>query len=84
MIETEIIVYGTTWCWDCRRARQFLDMNKITYKFIDIDTDKKGEKFVLETNGGMRSVPTILFADGSTLVEPSNRILAEKLGIRNF
>lgn len=81
MTETEIIVYGTTWCWDCRRAQKFMEQNNITYTFIDIDRDKAGELYVLQTNRGMRSVPTILFADGSILVEPSTKTLAEKLGI---
>lgn len=78
--ETDILVYGTTWCWDCRRAQMFFRKNNIPYTFIDIDKDKEGEKLVLETNKGMRSVPTILFADGSILVEPSTRALVEKLG----
>jgi glutaredoxin-like protein len=81
MANSTITVYGTNWCGDCRRARRFLDYHKIPYVWIDIDTNPEAEKFVLETNRGMRSVPTILFADSSILVEPSNSRLAEKLGI---
>jgi mycoredoxin len=51
----------------------------VSYRFINIDQDKKGEQFVLSANRGMRSVPTILFPDGSVLVEPTNRQLADKL-----
>ena len=40
------------------------------------------EKFVLEVNQGMRSVPTIIFPDGSILVEPSNHEIAEKLQLK--
>jgi len=79
MPETTITIYGTTWCGDCRRTRRFLDYHKISYLWIDIDLDKKGEEFVLSVNHGMRSVPTIVFADGSILVEPSNLKVAEKL-----
>lgn len=81
MAESEIIVYGTAWCGDCRRTRHFMDKNNILYKYIDIDRDPSGEQFVLETNHGMRSVPTIIFSDGSILVEPTTRTLATKLGI---
>lgn len=80
-IPSNIIVYGTNWCGDCRRARRFLDMKNIPYTWIDIDKDKEAELFVLRTNRGMRSVPTILFGDGSILVEPSNLAISQKLGV---
>ena len=79
MTEAQLIVYGTNWCGDCRRTQRFLQDNQVSYKFINIDLDKKGEQFVLSTNRGMRSVPTIVFPDGSILVEPTNRQIAEKL-----
>jgi len=81
MDDGKIIIYGTTWCGDCRRARNFLDKHQIAYQFINIDTDKEAEQFVLKVNKGMRSVPTIVFEDGSILVEPTNQALATKLGI---
>lgn len=77
----EIIVYGTTWCGDTIRSRKFLDLNKIIYKWIDIDKDMEARKLVESINNGMRSVPTIIFPDGSTLTEPSNSELAKKLNI---
>ena len=75
----EIKVYGTTWCGDCRRARAVFDRMAVPYAFIDLDRDKAGETFVKQTNRGSRSVPTIVFPDGSILVEPSNAKLEEKL-----
>ena len=81
MPDPKIFVYGTTWCGDCRRVQRFLDMKKIPYQFVNVDLDNAGEQFVINTNRGMRSVPTILFEDGSILVEPSTSTLAQKLGI---
>ncbi len=81
MADSTITIYGTNWCGDCRRTRRYLDFHKISYEWIDIDVNPEAEKFVLETNRGMRSVPTLVFEDGSILVEPSNSRLAEKLGI---
>lgn len=75
----EIKLYGTNWCGDCRRARHVFDKLKIPYIYIDIDKDQEGKQFVIETNNGNRSVPTIVFPDGSILVEPSSWILEEKL-----
>jgi len=74
-------MYSTTWCPDCRRSKQFLDQHGILYTSIDIDKDAQAARKVLDINGGMRSVPTIIFQDGTVLVEPTNRELAEKLGL---
>lgn len=74
-----LIVYAADWCGDCRRTRRFLTEHQIPFQWISIDQDKQAEKFVLSVNRGMRSVPTIVFPDGSILVEPSNAQLAEKL-----
>lgn len=81
MNSTRIIVYGTNWCGDCYNARKFLKKHKIEFEWINIDMDIDGERSVLDINNGMRSVPTIIFEDGSILVEPSSRELAEKLGL---
>jgi thioredoxin reductase (NADPH) len=77
-----ILVYGTTWCSDCRRAKQFLGEHRVPYAWIDIEQDEAAMREVERLNAGKRSVPTILFPDGSTLVEPGNDQLAEKLGLR--
>jgi mycoredoxin len=82
--DEKIIIYGTEWCGDCRRARRFFDQNGIPYLWINIDRDQDAERFVLKTNGGMRSVPTIVFPDHSILVEPSSHLIAEKLGLQTL
>ncbi len=74
-----VTVYGTLWCGDSRRAKRFLEENHVDYDWIDIDTDKAGADYVMSVNHGNRSVPTILFADGSILVEPSTFQLSEKI-----
>jgi len=74
-----IVMYGTTWCFDSRRARRIFDELEIPYQWIDIDKDPEARSYVEEVNHGFRSVPTIIFPDGSMLVEPSNEILREKL-----
>ena len=79
MTNSNIIIYGVNWCWDSRRACRFLERRNIQFEFINIDTDEDAEKFVVEVNHGLRSVPTILFPDGSILVEPSNKEIADKL-----
>lgn len=81
--QNEIILYGTTWCGDTRRTRAFLDRNHIAYRWIDIDKDAEASRFVERVNNGYRSVPTLIFPDGSRLTEPNDRQLAEKIGLLN-
>ncbi len=74
-----IKMYGTRWCPDCLRAKQIFQQKNISYDWIDIEQDKDACAYVEKVNGGYRSVPTILFPDGSTLVEPDNATLRKKL-----
>ncbi len=83
MSENEtIILYGTTWCGGSRRCRLMLDKNGIAYKWIDIDQDETAGKYLETLNGGHRSVPTLVWPDGSKLTEPTEIELANKLGVR--
>jgi mycoredoxin len=79
MGNTKIKIYGTNWCGDTRRAREYFDTNKVDYEWIDIDQDPAAAEIVKTINGGYKSVPTIVFPDGSTLTEPSVFELKEKL-----
>ena len=81
MQEANITVYGAPWCPDCRRSKQFLGEQRIPYIWVDIDEDEEGRKQVQAVNDGKQIIPTIVFQDGSILVEPSNAELAAKLGI---
>ena len=76
-----ITVYGTTWCSDCKRAKRFLGDQQVEYKWIDVEQNEEARKFVEEHNDGKTIIPTIVFDDGSILVEPSNAQLAQKLGL---
>lgn len=77
----DVKVYGAPWCPDCRRSKQFLGEQRVAYDWIDINADSKGLRFVEELQGGGRTIPTIVFPDGSHLLEPSNDELAQKLGL---
>jgi mycoredoxin len=83
-VQPTIKMYGAMWCGDTRRARSWLDSHHLPYEWIDVDKDKEAEAFVKSVNQGFRSIPTIVFADGSMLVEPSIAKLeqhAKELGL---
>ena len=79
MSEDAIVVYGTAWCGDCRRAKKLLERRGIDYAWVDGEEQKGAKEEMLRLNGGDRRVPTLLFPDGSVLVEPSNAELGAKL-----
>jgi len=78
----DIKVYGAAWCPDCRRAKKFLGEQRVGYDWTDIEQDADGLRFVEKLQNGGRTIPTITFADGSHLLEPSNDELARKLGLQ--
>jgi thioredoxin reductase (NADPH) len=78
----DIKLYGAPWCPDCKRSKKFLAEHRIEYDWIDIEANAEGLRFVEELQNGGRTIPTIVFADGSHLLEPSNDELARKLGLK--
>lgn len=81
MEESQIIVYGADWCPDCKRSREFLDKNAISYKYINIESTPSASDEVARINNGLKRIPTIVFPDKTVLVEPTNQQLAEKLSL---
>ncbi len=80
MSDNQIVMYGTTWCPDCTRAKLVFKKLGTDFKWIDIEKDEKARAYVVQVNHGFRSVPTIVFPDGSVLVEPGDADLEKKLG----
>ena len=76
-----LVVYGASWCPDCRRAKQFLASHRVAYEWIDLETQPERIADVEARNNGKRIIPTIVFPDGSFLAEPSNDELADRIGL---
>jgi len=74
--------YGTTWCGDCLRAKAVFAELQVPYVWVDVDQSPQAAEFVKQVNRGLRRVPTLVFPDGSILVEPDSESLRAKL--RNF
>lgn len=74
-----MIIYSASWCGDCRRSKRLLDDLKVDYHLIDVESDSSAAEKVIEINGGYRSIPVIVFQDGTHLTEPSDKALRQKL-----
>ena len=66
----QIVMYTTEYCADCHRAKKFFETNDIPYTRVNLEGNPEATEFVMQINNGYRSVPTIIFPDGSILVEP--------------
>jgi glutaredoxin len=74
-------VYGADWCRDCRRTKRFLVEQRVPFEWIDIERNPGEIVEVERRGGGMRVIPTVVFPDGSHLLEPTNEVLAQRLGL---
>ncbi|MER6911563.1 mycoredoxin [Streptomyces sp. NPDC000594] len=70
-MSSAVTMYSTTWCGYCRRLKSQMEREGIAYTEINIEEDPASAAFVEKANGGNQTVPTVLFADGSTLTNPS-------------
>ena len=66
-----LTMYTTQWCAFCRRLKSQLARDGITMTEVDIERDPAAAEYVMSVNGGNQTVPTIVFPDGSVLVNPS-------------
>jgi mycoredoxin len=72
-------MYTTTWCGYCFRLKKVLKAEGISFDEVDIEAEPAGAQFVASVNGGNQTVPTLKFADGSTLTNPSGAEVKAKL-----
>ena len=81
---SDITMYSADWCGDCRRSKRLLDELGVDYTIIDVEADPAASDKVIEINGGMRSIPVIVFKDGTHMTEPSDNDLKAKLQALNL
>ena len=66
----QIVMYTTEYCSECARAKKFFEANNIPHLRVGLEGNAEATDFVMNINNGYKSVPTIIFPDGSVLVEP--------------
>jgi mycoredoxin len=79
MSNASITMYSTQWCSYCNRLKTALKSAGIAYDEVDIEQDPTAADFVGSVNGGNHVVPTLKFADGSTLTNPGADEVEAKL-----
>lgn len=74
-----LTMYSTPWCGYCHRLKGQLDRAGIGYTEIDIEREPEAARIVEQVNDGNQTVPTVVFADGTALTNPSLAQITEKL-----
>ena len=77
-----IRVAGTLWSASCHNTKDFLARNRVPYQWLDVEADASAKELVEAVNKENHQVPVVFFPDGTVLVEPNNRRLAMKIGLR--
>ena len=68
---TAFTMYSTPWCGYCHRLKSQLDREGIVFDVVDIEQFPEAADLVMSVNGGMQTVPTLVFPDGTALTNPS-------------
>jgi mycoredoxin len=66
-----VTMYTTPWCGYCVRLKKMMQLEGIEYAEVDIERDPAAAEIVMKANGGNQTVPTLVFADGTALTNPS-------------
>jgi thioredoxin reductase (NADPH) len=76
-----IRVAGTQWSASSHNIKDFLARNRIPYRWSDIEKEEDIRELVEKTCKENYQLPVLFFPDGSNLIAPTSRILAEKVGL---
>jgi mycoredoxin len=74
-----LTMYTTAWCGFCRRLKSQLAREGIEVTEVDIELVPDAADYVMSVNGGLQTVPTVMFADGSTMANPSAKAVIQRL-----
>jgi thioredoxin reductase (NADPH) len=80
-VPEQLTVYGAPWCPYCRRTKRFLEAERVEFRYVDIDRDPDAISALQALQDGGRTIPTVVFPDGSHLVAPTDGEVAARLGL---
>ncbi len=78
-MSSSITMYTTPWCGYCHRLKSQMDREGIAYDIVDIEQVPEAALIVEQANNGNQTVPTLVFADGSAVSNPSLAQVKAKL-----
>jgi thioredoxin reductase (NADPH) len=73
---------GTAYSQASFVVKDFLASNQVPYQWLDMEDDATVRELLSGASGGVARLPMVFFPNGDTLVQPTTRELAEKLGMQ--
>ena len=77
----DFTLYSTPWCGYCHRLKSQLQREGISFEEVDIEQVPEAAAIVEKANNGNQTVPTLVFADGTALTNPSVAQVKAQLGV---
>lgn len=74
-----ITMFTTNWCGYCTRLKSQLDRAGVGYTEVNVEEVDGTSELVMSLNHGNRTVPTVLYPDGSAATNPSLAQVQAKL-----
>lgn len=74
-----IVLYGASWCNECRRTKKYLDEHSIPYVYVNMEEHPSAADEVTKLTNGYQSIPTLHFPSGAVLIEPTDEELEAKI-----
>lgn len=81
MTQSQLTMYTTVWCGYCKRLKVAMKASGISFTEVDIEHDPAAAEYVMKVNRGNQTVPTVEFADGTAMTNPSIADIKAKLGV---
>src|SRR6202000_30571 len=75
-------VVGPRWSAKDHQVRDFLSRNQIPYVWLDPEKNDEAIQLLERYKLNDRKLPAVLFPDGTSLVQPGQTELAERIGLR--
>ena len=77
-----IRVAGTLWSPQSHDVKDFLSRNRIPYQWLDIEMDHQNRLLVESVKDAQHRLPVVFFPDGTTMIQPNFREIAQKVGLQ--
>jgi len=75
-------VVGHQWTPDSHRIKNFLASNHVPYAWMDLGSNAEARELLNMTEDPEPTLPMLFFTDGTTLANPSNRAIADRIGLQ--
>lgn len=79
-----IRVVGHPWTPDSYRVKDFLARNNVPYVWLDVVSNGEARELLALVEDREPALPMLFFTDGTTLANPSNRTIADRIGIQTI